>query len=201
MNFPSSNATVCELVGDLILPENSEAVGPRKDSSLSNMRKWPAPDPATKIHAGHTHHDRPGCHFWGLLDQMTNHLKPEATTCVTRLLWWYDEQTWRPWSPKPQTSTRASEPEVKTICCSSENAAGKMAVTWTVPVSVCRYVWSTSDASVKMWNCQKAWGVTEFKTCSQNILVLHATGVHLSSHQAGPYPSSKWRWCRWSPWS
>ena len=117
------------------------------------------------------------------------------------VLWWHDEQTWQTWSPKPQTSTRASEPEVKTICCSSEKAAGKMAVTWTVPVSVCRYVWSTSDVSVKMWNCQKAWGVTEFKTCSQNILVLHATGIHLSSHQAGPYPSSKWRWCRWSPWS
>ena len=78
------------------------------------------------------------------------------------------EACWIKW---PTSSTRASEPDVKTICCSSENAAGKMAVTWTVPVSVCRYVWSTSDA-VKRWNCQKASGVTEFKTCSQNIFLV-----------------------------
>ncbi len=44
--------------------------------------KWPALD-TTKTHAGHTHHYWSRCHFWSLLDQMTNHLKLEAiTTCA-----------------------------------------------------------------------------------------------------------------------
>ena len=45
----------------------------------------------------------------------------------------------------PVASTRASEPEVKTICCSAGKAEGKTAVICTTPASVCMKVWRTSQ--------------------------------------------------------